>query len=188
MARVHKADIAHWNDKMDTRGCLGCVAREKGGTCKFMGIFGVSRIVLNAPTYPGGGCRLKRDKDGNHMEVVPKSWINSAHKPRCVEWDTKKAEELYKQGAYDKEIADALGISKATVFRWRNSLDLPPNKSRCSKSSQVDSFELAEELYAQGLNDAEIARQLGNGIQHYNVRDWRIKTNRPANCQKEKLC
>lgn len=185
--RVHKADIAHYNDKMDTRGCIGCVAREKEGTCKFMGIFGVSRNVLDAPTYPGGGCRLKRDKNGNHLDVTPKSWINSSHKPKVADWDDEKALALYQQGLYDQEIADQIGVSKPTVCRWRNGMGLPPNKSRRRKDGTMVDWDLAEKLYAEGKNDVEIAKELGDNIPNYAVRDWRLRTNKPANQPRSKV-
>lgn len=187
--RVHKADVAHYNDKMDTRGCVGCIAREKEGTCKWLGLFGVSRIVLDAPTYPGGGCRLKRDKDGNKLDVTPKSWINVPHKPKAreFEWDTVKAQELYDNGAYDKEIAQQIGISVPTVFRWRKGLGLPPNKGRRLKDGTLINWDLAEGLYAEGLNDVQIAQQLGENVTHGAVRDWRLRTNKPANQPRSKI-
>lgn len=185
--RVHKADIAHYNDKMDTRGCVGCVARETEGTCKFMGIFGVSRLVLDAPTYPGGGCRLKRDKDGNNLDVTPKSWINAPHKTREFGWDKEKALQLYNEGAYDKEIAETVGVSTPTVYRWRSGLGLPTNRSRKRRDGTIVDWGLAEKLYAEGLNDVQIAKQLGETISHGAVRDWRVRTNKPANQPRSKI-
>lgn len=185
--RVHKADVAHYNDKMDTRGCIGCVAREKSGTCKFGDMFGVSRALLKAPTYPGGGCRLKRDKDGNPLEVNPVQEKSVPAKPREFEWDTDKALELYDNGAYDKEIAQQIGISVPTVFRWRKGLGLPPNKGRRLKDGTLINWDLAEGLYAEGLNDVQIAQQLGENVTHGAVRDWRLRTNKPANKPRSKI-
>lgn len=185
--RVHKADVAHYNDKMDTRGCIGCVAREKSGTCKFGDMFGVSRALLKAPTYPGGGCRLKRDKDGNPLEVKPVQEKSVPAKPREFEWDTDKALELYDNGAYDKEIAQQIGISVPTVFRWRKGLGLPPNKGRRLKDGTLINWDLAEGLYAEGLNDVQIAQQLGENVTHGAVRDWRLRTNKPANQPRSKI-
>lgn len=183
MGYVRKADIAHYNDKMDTRGCVGCIAREKEGTCKWLGLFGVSRLVLDAPTYPGGGCRLKRDKDGNKLDVTPKSWIDVPHKPKVreFEWDTEKALKLHEEGAYDKDIAQQLGISTSSVHRWRKGLGLPPNKGRRLKDGTLVDWDLAEKLYAEGLNDVQIAKQLGEKVTHGTVRDWRLRTNKSAN-------
>lgn len=185
--RVHKADVAHYNDKMDTRGCIGCTAREKSGTCKFADMFGVSRTLLKAPTYPGGGCRLKRDKDGNPLEVKPVQEKSDPAKPREFEWDTAKALELYDNGAYDKEIAQQIGISVPTVFRWRKGLGLPPNKGRRLKDGTLINWDLAEGLYAEGLNDVQIAQQLGENVTHGAVRDWRLRTNKPANQPRSKI-
>lgn len=185
--RVHKADVAHYNDKMDTRGCIGCVAREKSGTCKFGDMFGVSRALLKAPTYPGGGCRLKRDKDGTPLEVKPVQEKSDPAKPREFEWDTAKALELHDQGAYDKEIAQQIGISVPTVFRWRKGLGLPPNKGRRLKDGTLINWDLAEGLYAEGLNDVQIAQQLGENVTHGAVRDWRLRTNKPANQPRSKI-
>lgn len=185
--RVHKADVAHYNDKMDTRGCIGCVAREKSGTCKFGDMFGVSRALLKAPTYPGGGCRLKRDKDGNPLEVKPVQEKSVPAKPREFEWDTDKALELYDNGAYDKEIAQQIGVSVPTVFRWRKGLGLPPNKGRRLKDGTLINWDLAEGLYAEGLNDVQIAQQLGEKVTHGAVRDWRLRTNKPANQPRSKI-
>lgn len=180
--RVHKSDIAHHNDKMDTRGCLGCTAREKSGTCKFADMFGVTRALLKAPTYPGGGCRLKRDKDGNPLEVKPIPQEKSDPvKPREFEWDTEKALKLHEEGAYDKDIAQQLGISTSSVHRWRKGLGLPPNKGRRLKDGTLIDWNLAEKLYAEGLNDVQIAKQLGEKVTHGTVRDWRLRTNKPAN-------
>lgn len=185
--RVHKADVAHYNDKMDTRGCLGCVAREKVGTCKFADMFGVSRALLKAPTYPGGGCRLKRDKDGNPLEVKPISQDKVPSKPPEFDWDIEKALKLYEQGSWDKEIAEACGVSNSTIFRWRTSLGLPTNRSKKRKDGTIVDWSLAEKLYEEGLNDVQIAKQLGESVRHGAVRDWRVRTGRPANQPKGRV-
>lgn len=41
--------------------------------------------------------------------------------------DAERAEELYMMNLNDREIADALGVSHAVVYRWRKREDLPPN-------------------------------------------------------------
>lgn len=39
--------------------------------------------------------------------------------------DTERALELYKQGKYDKDIGEALGVHRKTVGIWRRSVGLP---------------------------------------------------------------
>lgn len=48
-------------------------------------------------------------------------------------WDTDKALELYSQGKTDREIAEAVGVSRQVVYNWRQESALPINRERSSR-------------------------------------------------------
>lgn len=49
-------------------------------------------------------------------------------KPLGVSWDEGKALELYKRGATDREIGEAVGIKKENIFAWRKRRGLKANR------------------------------------------------------------
>lgn len=57
--------------------------------------------------------------------------------PKRIRWDTEKAAELYRRGMPDRQIANALGISRGCVSSWRKRKRLPVNPEK--KTIRVDS-------------------------------------------------
>jgi DNA-binding CsgD family transcriptional regulator len=85
---------------------------------------------------------------------------------------SRRMMELYSMGLGDREIAEAVGVSRWSVWHWRNRLGLPPRSKRNLLESRF------RELYRRGLNDREIGRALG--LSHYTVRRWRARLNLPT--------
>lgn len=54
------------------------------------------------------------------------------------EWDIDKARALYDEGKPDGAIAKALGISRSTVFHWRENYHLPSNFMRGQQSGRTE--------------------------------------------------
>ena len=75
--------------------------------------------------------------------------------------------ELYGQGLSDRQIAERLGLSPATVAMYRRMLGLPTARERKRK----ELMERVRELHAQGLSDFQIASRLG--ICYETVRTYR---------------
>lgn len=54
----------------------------------------------------------------------------------AVSIDYERAEELYRRGANDSEIAQALGCSVSAVYKWRNKHELLPNSHGGRKAAK----------------------------------------------------
>lgn len=101
-------------------------------------------------------------------------------------WQTQ-AQTLYANGKNDTEIASALSVSKNSVWRWRQEQGLPAQGRRGPKPSKVQKpkepkaepawHAEARELYANGLNDKQIAEKVhvSSGAVAY----WRHKQGLP---------
>ena len=87
-------------------------------------------------------------------EFLGLSTTPSAHYGRPL--DKKQALRMFKAGASDKEIADALGVRLYTVQKWRWS-----NKLFRTTKSYCDQDICA--LYEKGMSDVEIANSLHCG-------------------------
>ena len=57
--------------------------------------------------------------------------IESTTRPRT--WDTDKALALHSQGKTDREIAEAVGVSRQVIYNWRQESALPINRERSSR-------------------------------------------------------
>lgn len=77
---------------------------------------------------------------------------------------------LYNQGLSDSEIARRLGLTQNAIGYWRREQDLSPNSLRGGRVLG-DKEKKRLELYNQGLNDVEIATQLG--LTHEAIFAWR---------------
>ena len=88
---------------------------------------------------------------------------------------------LYEQGMSDTELANAIGRSLDLVRKWRKRNGLPVNPAKRAKSAggakELDVQRM--ELYLQGLDDGEIARQLG--LARSGIASWRRRNSLPAN-------
>lgn len=95
-------------------------------------------------------------------------------------WDMELARRLYDEDATDSEIADAVGLSRQAVARWRKQNGLP-SKHQPVGSARALSVDLDElrRLHAEGCSDAEIAERLGFGRAW--IGELRMRLNLPAN-------
>ena len=135
----------------------------------------------------------KTDKEIAEAVGIPRnnvcSWRLAAglpvHKePRCAEdlWDDALVRKLYEEGRTDVEIANAAGVSKHAVFRWRQKYNLPtlqPRKHGYSKAAEdPELLEKMRAMWAERRTDAEIARELG--LKCFVVRNCRIASGLPS--------
>lgn len=79
--------------------------------------------------------------------------------------------DLYRAGLSDREMAEKLFLSRATIHYWRKKHNLPSN-SRQRRITQGESDRMME-LYRQGLSDKKIARQVGRAA--CTVGNWRAR-------------
>ena len=86
-----------------------------------------------------------------------------------VKLDELRAMALYKEGAGDLELADALGVTKSTVCKWRKMMRLQPNGQRQRRTGLDEAR--AMQLYNDGLCDLDMAEALG--VSRNTVADWR---------------
>lgn len=94
-------------------------------------------------------------------------------------WDAELARKLYDENATDSEIADAVGLSRQAIARWRKQNGLQSkHQPGSAKAVGVDLDELRR-LHAEGCSDAEIAEKLGFGRAW--IGELRMRMNLPAN-------
>lgn len=55
-----------------------------------------------------------------------------------ISWDTEAARAMYDAGKSDREIAEALGISRNTVYHWRFIQNLPPNTRKAGRPKETE--------------------------------------------------
>lgn len=90
-------------------------------------------------------------------------------------FDFNAMERLYAEGAPDREIAEAMGCGKSTVWKWRQFRGLPPNLAPPTEP-KFDRVAMMA-LYRKGYGDKMIARMMG--CTHTTVFRWREKNNLP---------
>lgn len=76
---------------------------------------------------------ISRDTFGEWRRRSAKLPPNPDRKGPESRFDWKKAEELYRQGLNDSEIARVLGCSTASVWRWRAKYELFPPKKQTER-------------------------------------------------------
>jgi len=89
---------------------------NESGSCDYEWITG-----CKLPCEPGKNCDFNPER--GPISNKPRSKTGG----KKATWDTKKGMELYKAGATDTEIAEAVGISRATIANWRFRNKLPEN-------------------------------------------------------------
>ena len=94
--------------------------------------------------------------------------------------DELRAMALYREGMCDLELADALGVTKATVCQWRKRMRLEPHLKRRATTGVDDSRAMM--LYNDGLCDLDMAEALG--VSRNTVADWRKKHDLKCHRQK----
>lgn len=100
--------------------------------------------------------------------------------PAPRKMDELRAMALYNEGLCDFDIAEALGVSKPSVCKWRNMMRLKPNPQTKRRTTLRD--EDAMELWKAGLCDLDIAERLG--VSKNTVADWRKRKGLECNRQR----
>ena len=164
--------------------------RTELGACNYMMITGKSKIAqLSAEERKRGDCHLYdpapvaeappetvRAKDHKYGYEAAKAAV----KPRAESERSRRMRELYEQGLNDCEIAEAMGITSASVWWWRSHRGLVSHRVLQSK----DLAERIRALYDRGLNDVEIA--CSAGCMRKTVMTWRAKNGLPNNLRRGK--
>ncbi len=180
--------------------------RTETGACNYMMITGKSKIVqLSIEERKHGKCHLYDPTDtspapdgappprGEGFRAKDHKYAPEPGKParakqtpnalptRPVERErSRRMRELYEQGLNDCEIAEAMGITSASVWYWRSHRGLVSHRVLQSK----DLAERMRELYERGLNDVEIA--CGAGCMRKTVMTWRAKNGLKNNLRRGK--
>lgn len=138
----------------------------------------------------------KTDKEIAEAVGIPRNnvcaWRLAAGLPvhkelRCAEdlWDDALVRKLYEEGRTDVEIANAAGVSRNAVFRWRQKYSLPTLQARRNDYSKAaegpEVLEKMRAMWAEQRTDAEIARALG--LKYFVVRNCRIASGIPSTFQ-----
>lgn len=110
------------------------------------------------------------------LEVVPKP---PKGRKQVVYIDNERARALYDQGMSDRQIANALGVTRRGVLDWRhrNRLLCHEQHDMRIRKSMINEIR-AEMLYKKGMSDQRIADEIG--ATKSAVRSWRRRTNRPG--------
>lgn len=92
-------------------------------------------------------------------------------------------EALYDQGLLDKQIADRLGCTAQTVFRWRKRNGKPLRPRLPPSNKKMDEVR-ARELYDRGLSDTEIGEIMG--LSRSTIATWRNRRFLPCHTKASK--
>ena len=140
-----------YRNRSDPHATGNCNYCSMTGRTRTAGLPEAMKLPCNCPRYIS---------DGKTCKVPKKDW-------------TIEATRLYADGATDREIAEAVGKRVQSVQNWRwNVMHRPPNPPKPGHRAKYD-WKRAEELYRHGLNDCQIARELG--CTFASVRRWRLK-------------
>lgn len=106
----------------------------------------------------------------------------SYDRPRT--FDTEKAMRLYKAGKNDKEISEAVGISRQIIGLWRKEHGLPTVPGIHTHTARPCTFDWDEalRLYEKGCTDNQIAANLGCSPK--SVSKWRRKNCLPRKTER----
>ena len=144
--------------------------------CDYLGKTGTPRITV---CKPGNDCTVFEPKAGEAQHESNFVNAKSFTKPRKrIGFDREQALAMYRDGMHDRQIAEALGVSKSVIFSWRSGAELPP---QCALKFDE---ERVRALYFEGKNDNEIARALG--IDRHMVSRWRGRNGLKDNYDRRK--
>lgn len=129
-------------------------------TCKYGNRDAICTYILAAqhrrPCPAGIGCTVY-ERAENRRERQQLSLAPNLNKKSL---DKAEAYRLYKSGANDREIAEAMQLQTSTVSRWRIRSNLP---SQASIYATKQAKQL-QNLFETGASDKEIGDALGVGI------------------------
>lgn len=129
-------------------------------TCKYGNKEAICTYILAAqhrrPCPAGKGCTVY-ERAENRRERQQLSLAPNLNKKSL---DKAEAYRLYKSGANDREIAEAMQLQTSTVSRWRIRSNLP---SQASIYATKQAKQL-QNLFETGASDKEIGDALGVGI------------------------
>lgn len=146
--------------------CMGCAFLGRNlGNCDYWLLMDKLR-----PCKPGKDCTVKK-KDAPEC-VDGKSAEKRDCGGRRVTWDTEKAFQMYKDGATDREIYEALGIKKNTFVAYRKRQWGNANPEASTNWDTKKGLALRK----KGMSYKQIAEQLGTtetAVEKYSRRHWR---------------
>ena len=132
-------------------------------TCKYGNRDAICTYILVAqrrrPCPAGIGCTVY-EKVENRRDLQRFTLAPSAANPKRTPFDKAEAYRLYKAGANDREIAEAMQLQTSAVSRWRIRSNLP---SQASIYATKQAKQL-QNLFETGASDKEIGESLGVGI------------------------
>lgn len=138
-------------------------------TCKYGNRDAICTYILIAqrrrPCPAGIGCTVYEPVESRRE----RQQLSLAQNLNRTSFDKAEAYRLYKSGANDREIAEAMHLQIGAISRWRIQNKLP------SQTSIYTSNQLKQvcDLFETGASDKEIGEALGVGI--YRVKAIRSK-------------
>ena len=79
-------------------------------------------------------------------EKVKQAKPDKPKSQRTFKFDEDLARQLYDQRLMDKEIAERLGVSKTTIFKWRSQYSLPSQKKNPGRTCSKPSCSITEQV------------------------------------------
>lgn len=110
------------------------------------------------------------------LGVEEKPISRKARRP-AVSVNKELVRKYYNAGMSDRAIAEALGVSKSAVARWRYMNELGPNHAAAEACRQR--LQEYARLYLEGHSDGYIAR--ATGVRNSTVAAWRERNGLPPN-------
>lgn len=184
-------------------GCKGCIHCGPTLPCEFILNTGHSPQYHGVKLHPLGiGCPLKSTGERSRKVVALKIGANTGDgasrnlfrasaKPRGRRpiIDPVKFQQMYAAGAFDSAIAEAFGVCKRSVCRYRLEHGLPSNYQKAKaenaslklprrRRSALDAPQILA-AYRAGANDRELAAIAGTSAGA--VKMWRYRRGLPSN-------
>lgn len=103
--------------------------------------------------------------------ITAKAGSGPVTRPKRLKFRDKQVRQLHKRGLVDREIAERLGVSIATVCRSRELLGLSPNGHDRKRGTRTWDIAKARRLHAIGLADGDIASE--TGVSRETITKWR---------------
>lgn len=122
---------------------------------------------------PGGADCTVYEERATEKENIRQNHDREPEAPRKrrLKYCEEQVRQLYEQGKNDPEIADHCGVRPCTIRKWRHDMNLPPNPRNTKTAAKKFDRGTARLLYDSGMNDAQIAEQLG--MARETIKKWR---------------